>query len=220
MSKWTNENRKYEMTFGNLSRRHLLSDCRSVIRIIIIISSAQQVGAITVSLSTTWRREALKSGNTKASAYSSKSIHRNQASLQFLVYLLLSAPVTVLKTSLSANLKSATVLFGLRLRFLSFFKALCLRISTGLSRVSSWSLECSNFKTHSASYVPICALCLMYRVWAKRCNLGNKCIHVHAPGEPHTFASTSFKTTANFGRRNKSKDSKCETESRLKWRIA
>ena len=39
----TNGNRKYEMTSGNLSRRHLLSDYRQVIRIIIIFS-AQQVG--------------------------------------------------------------------------------------------------------------------------------------------------------------------------------
>ena len=55
-------------------------------------------------------------------------------------------------------------LLRVRLRSLCPLKALCFRISTRWSDVTSWSWEFSNSKTSSASYVQTSALGLMHRI--------------------------------------------------------
>ena len=149
---------------GKLSRRPFLLNCRPVIWI--IISDGQQCRwrwRVSADSLKKWSSEVWPD---KDLSFSSKIC--SQPSSLLTVYLLLSAPVTVLKTSPSANLKTVTVLplaWGWRSSTSS--RALCFRISTGRSRVSCWSWGYSNWKARSASYLPICALALVYGVWGQ-----------------------------------------------------
>jgi len=156
------------MRSGNLSRRHLLSDFRQAIRNI-IISSAQQVGPWPcpwVSLEGKKRWSLSTQIPLLLLQNPLKTIKPSRSSLSICCCLLQS----VLDRSPSANLRTVTVLsLGWRSGSSASYGTLFFLISTRRSRLSSWSWDCSNSRTHPATHVPICALALVYKVWGKRC---------------------------------------------------
>ena len=125
---------------------------------------------MTVSLSITWRKEALNFVNTETSASPPKSPQNNQTSSQFLVYLLLSAPVSPQNKPLSQLQNHHGPLPRLTLRFLSF---LCSALFPIFNKTYEGEFLIMGVRrledTFSiVQYVPICALGLVCRVCGHR----------------------------------------------------
>jgi len=154
--------RKFEGTSKwQFKEEHFVSNCRSVIWI--FISSVQHYRWRCTS-PWKWLEELkqIKSGETKTLLFLQNRLIPNKQPYNFLSGdVRLNHCLQPPWRQLSQPQNRQDPLLRVTLRFRSFCKALCFRISIRWLSERSWSWESSNWNTPSASFARICALGLM-----------------------------------------------------------